>query len=81
MNETRDLGEPNSPELRRNSIFSEVMVIVLLIIHCFISLQKYSSVIIFKNHCIPHESLSSVDLFQLFCDCCNVGGLKDFHSS
>ena len=30
----RDLGEPSFPELGRNSIFIEVMVIVLLIIHC-----------------------------------------------
>ena len=37
----RDLGEPSfpDPELGRNSVFIEVMVIVLLIIHCFISLQ------------------------------------------
>ena len=35
----RDLGEPSFPELGRNSIFIEVMVIVLLIIHCFISLE------------------------------------------
>ena len=46
MNETRDLGEGESDlgdssfsELGRNSVFIEVMVIVLLIIHCFISLQ------------------------------------------
>ena len=32
MNETRDLGEPSFPELGRNSIFIEVMVIDLLII-------------------------------------------------
>ena len=39
VNEMQDLGEPSFPELRRNSIFVEVMIIVLLIIHCFISLQ------------------------------------------
>ena len=43
MNETRDLGEaerdlgePIFSELRRNSIFTEVMVIVSLIINCYI---------------------------------------------
>ena len=35
----RDLMEPSFPELVRNSIFIEVMVIVLLIIHFLISLQ------------------------------------------
>ena len=31
VNETRDLGEPSFPELGRNHIFIEVMVIILLI--------------------------------------------------
>ena len=49
MNETRDLGEakrdigePSFPELGRNSIFIEVMIIVLLIIHHFISFHYKS---------------------------------------
>ena len=46
MNETRDLGEaerdigePSFSDLGRNSTFIEVIVIVLLVIHCFVSLQ------------------------------------------
>ena len=46
MNETRGLGEaerylgePSFPEFGGNSIFIEFIVILLLIIHCFISLQ------------------------------------------
>ena len=35
----RDLGEPSFPELGRDIVFIEVIVIVLLIIHCLISLQ------------------------------------------
>ena len=37
----RDLGKLSFPELGRinRPIFIEVMVIVLLIIHCFVSLQ------------------------------------------
>ena len=40
VNETRYLGEHSFSKLGRNSIFIEVMFIVLLIIHCFISLHS-----------------------------------------
>ena len=35
----RQIEEPSFTELGKNSLFIEVVVIVLLIIHCFISLQ------------------------------------------
>ena len=35
----RNLGEPSFTELGTNSMFIEVMVMALLIIYCFVSLQ------------------------------------------